>query len=210
MKRLLLLSNSAINYIKINIKYFFILQVLSYSLNSQAQCPTTNYTICSGESYTLSTPSGYTNIKWYKNGQLISLASNQNYQVNNIGDYQWVAINSTTLCKDSLCCPVKITAGNCPNDYTICNGESFTLKAPNGYTNIKWYKNGIIIPTETNLNYTATNIGTYIWAGTNNVTFCRDSLCSPVNISQGVCESNYTPSAMEKVILLRHQVGTLI
>ncbi len=79
-------------------------------------CPNTTYPLCAGESYTLSTPAGMTNVQWYKNGVAIVAPTGTatSLMVTTIGDYVYTGLPSGGTCKDSLCCPVKIVAGtNC-------------------------------------------------------------------------------------------------
>ena len=79
-------------------------------------CPNTTYPLCTGESYTLSTPAGMTNVQWYKNGVAIAAPAGTatSLVVTTIGDYVYTGLPSGGTCKDSLCCPVKIVAGtNC-------------------------------------------------------------------------------------------------
>ncbi len=79
-------------------------------------CPSTTYPLCAGESYTLSTPAGMTNVQWYKNGVVIAAPTGTatSLVATTIGDYVYTGIPSGGTCKDSLCCPVKIVAGtNC-------------------------------------------------------------------------------------------------
>ncbi len=84
--------------------------------NTCITCPSTTYPLCAGESYTLSTPSGMTNVQWYKNGVVIAAPTGTatSLVATTIGDYVYTGIPSGGTCKDSLCCPVKIVAGtNC-------------------------------------------------------------------------------------------------
>lgn len=76
-------------------------------------CPTTTYPLCAGESYTLSTPVGMTNIQWYKNGLALAAPAGTvaSLVVNAIGDYVYTGLPTGGTCRDSLCCPVKIVAG---------------------------------------------------------------------------------------------------
>ncbi|MDH4462168.1 MAG: hypothetical protein QE277_12150, partial [Flectobacillus sp.] len=79
-------------------------------------CPSTTYPLCAGESYTLSTPSGMTNVQWYKNGVAIAAPTGTatSLVATTIGDYVYTGLPSGGTCKDSLCCPVKIVVGtNC-------------------------------------------------------------------------------------------------
>jgi hypothetical protein len=85
-------------------------------------CPSTTYPLCAGESYTLSTPSGMTNVKWYKNGVAIAapVGTATSLVATTVGDYVYTGIPSGGTCKDSLCCPVKIVAGtNCCTKPTV-------------------------------------------------------------------------------------------
>ena len=62
---------------------------------SYAQCPTTTYPLCSGESYTLTAQTGLTNIQWQMdNGagyMAIAGANGNTYVATSVGKYRYLA-----------------------------------------------------------------------------------------------------------------------
>lgn len=101
--------------------------------NGLAQCPTTTYPICTGESYTLTTQSRLTNIQWQiDNGtgftDIID-ATNPVYVATKIGKYRYAAKDANN-CAVSLCCPFDIVTKcttpvflNIPTDTIVsCSG----------------------------------------------------------------------------------------
>jgi hypothetical protein len=89
--------------------------------NCATPCPITTYPLCSGESYTLTAQSGFTNIQWQvDNGSgytTISGATNAVYIASAIGKYKYTAkdVNGCTI---DLCCPFEIVANPTP-DFTL-------------------------------------------------------------------------------------------
>ena len=164
---------------------------------SFAQCPTTTYPLCSGESYTLTAQSGLTNIQWqmdngsgYSN---ISGATNAVYIASAIGKYKYTAKDANG-CTIDLCCPFELVAGTncttpCPTTtYPICSGESYTLTAQSGLTNIQWqidngggYTN---IAGATNAVYVASSIGKYKYTA-KDANGCTIDLCCPFELVAG-------------------------
>ncbi|MCC6689752.1 MAG: hypothetical protein IT268_11950, partial [Saprospiraceae bacterium] len=145
---------------------------------SCAMCPDTTYQICPGESYTLTALAGMASYEWYtivgSDTLVIAGETNISYITSNAGTYIWKA-KDVNGCDVSLCCPVKIVPGTacmpCPDTpYEICPGESYTLTAQAGLSNYQWYTisgtDTTAISGATNLTYTTTTIGTYIWKAT--------------------------------------------
>ncbi|WP_170061095.1 T9SS type B sorting domain-containing protein [Spirosoma aerolatum] len=156
-------------------------------------CPPTSYTLCGSKtSFTLTAGAGYTNVQWYKDGAIISGATGMEYVATIAGLYSYSAIEATTGCSLSLCCPVTISSCTCPPaSYTLCGTKtSFTLTAGSEYTNVQWYKDGVVIPGATGMEYVATMAGLYSYSAIEATTGCSLSLCCPVTISACpvVCE----------------------
>lgn len=157
-----------------------------------AQCPSTTYPLCSGESYTLTAQNGLTNIQWQidmGSGYInISGATNSTYIATAIGKYKYTAkdINNCTV---EFCCPFSIIAGTCPcpaASYMMCDGESYTITAQSGLLNIQWqvntgsgYNN---IIGAINANYIATTAGMYKYSATDG-NGCVIELCCPISIT---------------------------
>jgi hypothetical protein len=168
------------------------LMILSWNLGI-AQCPTTTYPLCQGESYTLTAATGLTDIQWqvdigagYGN---IAGATNAVYIASAVGKYKYTAKDANN-CAIELCCPVDIVVGTCntvcPNyTYSMCSGDSYTLTAPTGLTNIQWqYDNGTgytNIAGATNAVYIATQAGNYKYTA-QDANNCALNLCCPVTI----------------------------
>lgn len=152
----------------------------------------TTYSLCVGESYTLTTQAGTTNIQWQKytgTGYTnIPGATNPNYIVTTIGTYRYTA-KDTNGCDIELCCPFKIIDGTncCPNPvtYPLCAGESYTFTAQAGVINIQWQKDTgagyIDIVAATNSTYIANNVGKYRYTG-KDIAGCTIIQCCPFEI----------------------------
>ena len=172
--------------------------VLFNTATGVAQCPTTTYPLCVGESYTLTAQSGLTNIQWqvdngggYSN---ISSATNAIYVASAIGKYKYTAKDANN-CTIELCCPFELVTGSCATPcptttYPLCVGESYTLTAQSGLTNIQWqvdngggYSN---IPSATNAIYVASAIGKYKYTATD-ANNCTIELCCPFELVTGSC-----------------------
>lgn len=59
----------------------------------------------------LSTPSGYINIQWFRNGTPINGATGSTLAVTALGTYTFTASNAT--CANGECCPTVVIDGNC-------------------------------------------------------------------------------------------------
>ncbi|MFN8346636.1 MAG: DUF11 domain-containing protein [Spirosomataceae bacterium] len=69
--------------------------------------------ICTGQQQqlTLTAPTDYINIQWFKNGDPINGATNSMLTVTAIGTYTFTASNAT--CANGQCCPTVVIDGNC-------------------------------------------------------------------------------------------------
>jgi gliding motility-associated-like protein len=137
-------------------------------------------TFCSGGSVVL-TSSGSGN-QWYKDGNLLSGATNPTYTASAAGSYTVMVTNGNncsatsagrTVTVNPLPATPTITAGGVT---TFCTGGSVVLtsSATNGN---QWYKDGNILSGETNPAYTATANGSYKVIATNS------SSCSATSVS---------------------------
>ena len=109
---------------------------------AQAQCVTPPRLLYPGESYTLTTQAGLTNIQWYRNtgsgAVAISGATSTGLVVTTEGTYTYTGTDASG-CAIELCCPINIKA--ClPATYLMYPGESYTLTAEAGL--IGWSKGG--------------------------------------------------------------------
>ncbi len=132
--------------------------------------------------------------QWYRDGVIITGATNQNYYAKIAGDYTVVVTNGG-VCSDSLATAVMVNIIACPianvsppGPDTICSNDSIELVADvaDGY---QWYRDGIAISGATDSNYFAKNTGDYTVVVTNGGV-CSDSLTTPVSIT-----ANPTPIA---------------
>jgi uncharacterized repeat protein (TIGR01451 family) len=74
-------------------------------------CVTVPAPICSGQTFELQIPNGYTNIQWYRNDQPIINANGTTYQVTTAGTYRFTASNAT--CPAQGCCSSVFYEGDC-------------------------------------------------------------------------------------------------
>ncbi len=80
--------------------------------NHDVLCTTVPIELCAGTSFTLTIPSNFTEIQWFKNGVAIAGATSINLLVSTIGDYTFTA--KETNCPVDGCCPIRVVAGtNC-------------------------------------------------------------------------------------------------
>lgn len=172
---------------------------ITVGTNCPPACSTTTYPLCSGDSYTLTAQSGLTNIQWQVDNGAgftnISGATSAGYIASAVGKYRYTAKDGSG-CDMVLCCPFELVTGtNCPapcptTPYPICSGESYTLTAQSGLTNIKWQINtggGFSdIPSATGSTYVASTVGKYRYMATD-VSGCSISLCCPFELVAGNC-----------------------
>ena len=205
--------------------FFIVWLIFSIILVGKAQCPTTNYPFCAGDSYTLTAQTGLTNIQWqvdngggYTN---ISGATSQVYIASAIGKYKYTA-NDANGCAIDLCCPFDIVASTtCPTTpcptmtYPFCAGDTYTLTAQTGLTNIQWqvdngggYSN---ISGATNEVYVASAIGKYKYTA-QDANNCIIELCCPLEIVTGTncttpCPTTTYPLCSNESYTLTAQSG---
>lgn len=74
-------------------------------------CFSVPITICAGESYTVTVPSTYTNVQWYRNGLAISGATSNTYVISQAGSYNFT---SNVSCPKGGCCDIIVQQGNTP------------------------------------------------------------------------------------------------
>ena len=152
-------------------------QITVNSLPSATITTTTPTTFCQGGSVVLTANTG-TNLSyvWNNNGSAISGATSSTYSANLSGSYTVTVTNSATNCS-STSATVVVTVNALPNAVittstptTFCDEDSVVLTANTG-TNLSyvWKKNGIIISSETNSDYTATVAGNYSVIVTNSI-----------------------------------------
>ncbi len=79
-------------------------------------------------------------------------------------------------------------AAACPDPYTICIGESYTLSANGAVSGIQWYKDGNIIPAPngTSSVLVVSEIGVYTW-GALDADGCEVNNCCAITIIEGNC-----------------------
>jgi subtilisin-like proprotein convertase family protein len=125
----------------------------------------TTTTFCAGGSVTL-TSSATANNQWYKDGAIISGATNNTYSANTSGSYTVLISNGTCISPQSTATVVTvnaipatptITAGG---PVTFCAGGSVTLTSSSATGN-QWYNGATLITGATNATYTATATGNY-------------------------------------------------
>jgi uncharacterized repeat protein (TIGR01451 family) len=67
----------------------------------------------------------------------------------------------------------------------LCAGTSFTLNIPSTYTDIQWYKDGVIIAGATSANLVVNSIGSYTFTSKESATGCPVDGCCPVKVISG-------------------------
>ena len=141
--------------------------------------------ICNGESVGLRSSSALGN-QWYKDGVLITGATNQTYVTNLAGSY-------TVRVAISNCPPATSTAAvvivnpipaapsiTTTGSLTFCNGDSVVLTSSAGSAN-QWYRNAVAINGATSQTYSATQAGTYSVRTT--VNGCTSLISNAVNVT---------------------------
>ncbi|WEK20946.1 MAG: gliding motility-associated C-terminal domain-containing protein [Candidatus Pedobacter colombiensis] len=105
-------------------------------------------TFCEGRHVVL-TSSSLTGNQWYKNGVLIPGATNQTYNVNQIGDYT-VKVTNTTGCASGISAITNVTVNSVPKGYNdiinplSCTQSSFSYNLQNNVDNT--VKGGNAVP----------------------------------------------------------------
>jgi len=148
-------------------------------------------TFCSGKSDTLTTSSkGASSFQWYKNGAVISGATDSIYVATDSGYYKVIGVSSlgcNSLVSDSVQIkvnptPIKPTITS-KGSTTFCNGKSDTLTASSkGASSFQWYKNGIVISGATDSIYVATDSGYYKVIGVSSLS-CNSLVSDSIQIN---------------------------
>jgi hypothetical protein len=134
--------------------------VVSYTLNRSGTCE--------GDSVIITANSSGTNtFNWYRNLSLLNNDTINTLTVKNNGSYKVKAINSfgcTTLLNDTLISfnPKPLNTLSYTGNNKLCNKDSVMLSAPQvvGYK-YNWFKNGIVLPNDTNNTLKVKNSGNY-------------------------------------------------
>ena len=151
---------------------------------------TTASTICEGEQVTMHASGNATSYIWYQNGVEIPGENQADLTVNfyNEGVYTFAAraINEEGCVSALASDPITVTVNSAPESVvisgqlTICDGGSTTLYAdvtPNVPATYVWYKDGVVIPNETNNYLVVTTSGSYrVDATTNNCTTSSEAV----------------------------------
>jgi len=126
-------------------------------------------TFCAGDSITLSVPNSVTQTyQWSDANGIITGATSNTIKIFSSGTYTvkatiigsgCFAVSAATVITVNLL-PAAVLTANGPT--TFCQNGSVLLSASTGlgYTYV-WYKNGVIIPSQTSSSYTATTTGLY-------------------------------------------------
>ena len=135
-------------------------------------------TFCQGNSVILNATTSGPNYQWKKNGVNIPGAILSSYTVTTKGTY---TCETSSACDTEISTgifvnvqknpPASITAGGAT---TFCEGGSVVLTANTGAgLSYKWYKDAVLIPGATSINYTATTAGIYKCNVTKTATGCN-------------------------------------
>lgn len=113
-------------------------------------------------------PSSGLNIQWYKDGQLIPGATGKEYSATEAGEYYsvWratcenISIETNRLVINPSVPPV--ITWNYPDKIKSCEGNEVTLKVDlKGSFEYRWYKDGVLLPSETAKEVKITDAGKY-------------------------------------------------
>ncbi len=128
--------------------------------------PVNNAVICSDSNITYTVPfAASTSYKWYKNGSLISGATQNSLTISDSGNYAVSVDNGSCVVSSSV---RNVKVNSVPSallsftDSSFCTGDSVQLSTTNlpGQVYL-WYKNNIAITNSTNSNYFAVTAGAY-------------------------------------------------
>jgi|GEM_PF-2376420 len=114
-------------------------------------------TFCSGGSVTL-TSSAATGNQWYKNGEIITGATNTTYTATTSGIYTVISV--TNGCASAPAVGTTITTNDLPTT-PIITAASNELSTAAGMNSYQWYLNDAPISNATGNTYTATTSGLY-------------------------------------------------
>ena len=138
--------------------------------------PNGSLSVCQGASVTLQANTG-TGLayQWYKNGQVISGATNSTLLVASAGSYA-VQVANTCLPVQSAAVAVTVRTAQMP----VISVNSFTLTT-NATTNIQWLLNGVAIPGATGPTYSVVQSGRYSVRGS--VNGCGELISNDVSLT---------------------------
>lgn len=130
--------------------------------------PQINYideiSFCSGNTYILEPMiSGAESYKWYKNGTLITTATEQHLQITEGGTYKVVATSANNCGSEweVLAREITATVNDFGENQQRCDGEIVILDAGSTDQQYVWYFNGNVIPGANESTYEVTQSGTY-------------------------------------------------
>jgi hypothetical protein len=179
-----------------------------------AQCNQKPYILSANESYTLTAQSGLTNIQWYVDKgfgrQVIAAPSgtSANLVADTEGSYFYTA-QDINGCQIDLCCPIRLQ--KCPDEvYSLGSGESYTLAAQSGLTNIQWYvdkgngKTPIPAPDGNASTFVAATDGWFSYTA-RDANDCFVELCCPIHIKS--CNTIQYPLCTGESYTLTAQSG---
>ena len=170
---------------------------LTVTINSLPSTPTitaaTATSFCTGGSVVLSSSSTSGN-QWFKDGTIISGATNANYTANQSGSYT-VRVTNASNCVSAASAATTVTVNALPAVPTItaatttslCTGGSVVLSSSATSGN-QWLKDGAPISGATNQTYTANQAGVYTVSVTN------ASSCAAVSTSGVTVTLTATPA----------------
>lgn len=178
-KALLILANEVSSTLSIY-------QINSCADLSGGSITSNDLSLCPGQTTSLSvTNVSGVSYQWLLNGAVITNATNNTYQTNQVGNIAVKVTNSSLGCTDTTAV-VAITSVAAPNvsaglDQTVCGGTNVTLTA-SGATNYVW--NNGVSTSNLNLNTPISGgISNYIVTGTDIATGCskKDTVQVTVN-----------------------------
>ncbi|WP_159688912.1 Ig-like domain-containing protein [Flavobacterium sp. 9R] len=134
----------------------------------------------------LLTSSAASGNQWYKDGKLITGATNQTYTATDTGAY--TVVTTLTNCASDVSNPIVVTANATPSIPVIkaakstsaCQGDAVTLHTSSPVN--KWFKDGNEIQGVTSNAYTATASGIYTVEATN-PTGCISGKSTPIVVT---------------------------
>jgi hypothetical protein len=159
------------------------LVTINTTATPQISAPANSF--CTGGSVTLTSSSASGN-QWYRNGALLSGATQQTYPVTTSGDYT-VVVNAGG-CTSAPSSPVTITEVTPPATPTVTAGSATTfcdggrvVLTSSATTGNQWYRNGTLIASATARTYSATTAGSYTVIATSNG--CPSGVSNAVNVT---------------------------
>lgn len=103
-----------------------------------------------------------------------------------VGPHTISVTGASSLAGCSTTVTFTVTVQTFPTPQTICPGQSFTLTAPAGITNVTWYRDGTSVGS--GITYAVTIPGSYSFTG-DGPGGCSTGQCCPITFEQGDCMS---------------------